>query len=123
MYSENEIELTAEERTMLSALPREIPPSDMLEERVMRALRREGHLGSPQVRRSRSFTTILKIAAAVALFAGGVATGRYVLLPDVPRSASLSQPERMRTNDTVQPSRESVPVNGETIVAEREIWM
>ncbi len=123
MLSENEIELTAEEQAMLAALPRRIEPGELLEERVVRALRGEGHLGSHSSRRSQGLVNVLKVAAAIALFAGGVATGRYLLLPDAPKSASAGQVERIRSSDSVQPTRQSVPASGETIVAEREIWM
>ena len=70
MYSENEIELTAAETALLRGLSRELPPSDMLEERVVRALRKEGHLGSRSRPRNQRLMDVLKIAAAVALFAG-----------------------------------------------------
>jgi hypothetical protein len=46
MYNDDNFELTHDEKTMLASLPREMAPSDMLESRVMRALRTEGYLGS-----------------------------------------------------------------------------
>ena len=121
MYSEDEVELTAEERSMLDALPREMAPSDLLEARVVKALRSDGHFGAVSQRNSRGILAALRIAAAVALFAGGVATGRYLMMPDAPRSAATPEPVN-RTNDSVQPQRVK-SASGETVVAEREIWM
>ena len=121
MYSEDEVELTAEERSLLAALPREMAPGDLLEARVVRALKSEGHFGAVSRPRSRGLWTALRIAAAVALFAGGVATGRYLMMPDSPRSAAVPQPVN-RTNESVEPQR-ATPAQGETVVAEREIWM
>ena len=46
MYNDDNFELTHDEKTMLASLPREMAPSDLLESRVMRALRDEGYLGS-----------------------------------------------------------------------------
>lgn len=121
MYSEEEVELTAEERSLLGALPREMAPGDLLEARVVKALRNEGHFGTVPQRGSRGLRAALRIAAAVALFAGGVATGRYLMMPDAPGSAAVSQSVN-RTNDSVQPQR-ATPATGEIVVAEREIWM
>lgn len=122
MHDENEIELTAEERNMLSALPRQIEPGRLLEERVVRALRSEGHFGA-HASKKRGLMSVLKIAAAVALFAGGVATGRYLLMPDAPQSASATRMEPIRATDSARPAMPTIPAGGETIVAEREIWM
>jgi hypothetical protein len=123
MYSENEIELTAEERALLGALPRTKQPSDLLEERVVGALRREGHLGSaPPRRRTSALVDVLRIAAAIALFAGGVATGRYLMAGDAPQSASAQQQQDVAPPQNTR-QVESSPANGETVVAEREIWM
>ena len=122
MYSDDKNELTAEERMLISALPRETAPSDLLEERVVRALRSDGHLGGVRARQVRGLPAAWKIAAALALFAGGVATGRY-LMPDVPQSASIPSPTKVSVPDTT-PSRNSIPVSGgTTIVAEREMWL
>ena len=121
MYSEEEVELTAEERSLLAGLPREMAPGDLLEARVVKALKSEGHFGAASQRRSPGLWTALRIAAAVALFAGGVATGRYLMMPEAPRSAVVPEPVN-RTNDSVQPQR-ATPATGEIVVAEREIWM
>lgn len=123
MHSEDEFELTAEERLKLAALPRETMPGDLLEERVVRALRREGHFGTMKQPPSRGFGVALRIAAALALFAGGVATGRYLLMSEATRSASRATPIESRTRDTTPPGP-SMPASGtETVVAEREMWL
>ena len=123
MYDNDEIELTAEERILLSALPRELQAGDLLEERVVRVLRKDGHFGDS--RASRRFSNVWKIAAAIALFAGGVATGRFLMTPDAPQSASVAAPApaTIRATDTTRPAGESFPVNGETVVAVRELWL
>ena len=122
MYSNDETELTTEEQVMLAALPRTLAPSDMLEEKVVRALRKEGHIGAATPRRNSALLDVLRVAAAIALFAGGVATGRYLLKSDTPQSASIQQ-ERRATPPQNSRQVESPPANGETVVAEREIWM
>lgn len=123
MHSEEEFELTAEERMKLAALPRETAPSDLLEERVVRALRREGHLGMMKPARSRGIGVALRIAAALALFAGGVATGRYLMMSDGPQSASRVTPIESRTRDTTPPGPSMPAIGTETAVAEREMWL
>jgi hypothetical protein len=122
MYNDEDEVLTPEERALLTSLPREMAPSDMLEERVVRALRKEGHFGSAVPARNERLKAVLRIAAAIALFAGGVAAGRYLIAPDVPASASVQQPSRTRTADTLTPKSRPAPAT-ETIVAEREMWM
>lgn len=122
MYSEENEELTVEEKAMLATLRREMAPSDLLEERVVHALRNDGHLGSTIRRRNERLKSVLRVAAAIALFAGGVAAGRYLITPDVPPSASVQQPGGARATDTVTPVSRPAPAT-ETIVAEREMWM
>ncbi len=122
MYSNDEIELTSDEQALLAALPRTLQPSDMLEDKVVRALRKDGHIGKSVPRRNQALVDVLRIAAAIALFAGGVATGRYLMRSDTPQSASAQQQQRAtppQNNRQVEAS----PANGETVVAEREIWM
>jgi hypothetical protein len=119
-------ELTAAERMMLAALPREIPPGDMLEERVVRALRRDGRFGTAS--RGRSWMTVVwRAAAAVALFAGGVATGRFLLQPDAPRTAnSAIAPVDVRSQPEVTPSpdtRATPASRNGTVVAQTEMWL
>jgi len=123
MYSDDQTELTAEERTMLAALSREIRPGDLLEERVVRALRRDGYLGGAVPAGRRGLSAALKIAAALALFAGGVATGRYLVIPDAPRSASLTVPAGVIGKDTIPSGSESIPVRGQVVAAETELWL
>jgi hypothetical protein len=121
MSSENEIELTSDERALFAALQRTRQPSDLLEEKIVRALRREGHFGSAKPGRSSALIDILRVAAAVALFAGGVATGRYLIRDSAPPVASIRQEERVAPPQNTR-QVESGPAN-ETVVAEREIWM
>jgi len=72
-----EDELTPQERAALASLAREMPVSDELEERVARALRQKGHF--TLVRRTGWRVAVLRIAAALLLFAAGAATERYLL--------------------------------------------
>jgi hypothetical protein len=126
MYNDDN-ELTRDEIAALATLPREMQPSDLLEERVVRALRNDGHFGSaPRGRHNRAFGIALRIAAAIALFVGGVATGRYLLAPDAARSASAPAPATIvRDRDTTVPNPETRTVNRnkESVVAEREMWL
>ncbi len=121
MHNDNDCELTADEQVMFSSLRRELQPGDLLEERVVRALRREGHLGARK-RSARRRGQLVRIAAAIALFAGGVATGRYVITPDAPQAAAAALPAGM-AGDTNQSSETPIPVSGELIVAETELWL
>ncbi|HEY0243185.1 MAG TPA: hypothetical protein VGC52_11045 [Gemmatimonadaceae bacterium] len=125
MYNDDEIELTLAERAALASLPREMETGDMLEARVVRALRDKGHFGEPPVRRRGSLQVMWRIAAALALFAGGVATGRYILAADVPESASISaRASNDRNARDTTPRTETRPVRqNETVVAEREMWL
>jgi hypothetical protein len=124
MY-DNENELTAAERAAFDSLPRERVPGDLLEERVVGELRRRGLLGSSGHRRLR-FGNALRIAAAIALFAGGVATGRFLLAPDHPVEtrqtdtvpvAGAARIDRA-TDRTVNTVR-----NGTMPVAHKEMWL
>jgi hypothetical protein len=84
-------DLTPEERAMFAALPREREPGRLLEERTVRALRERGLLqaaASPAVARPRRvirFPAWLAgaIAAGIALFLGGLATGQYMATRNV----------------------------------------
>jgi hypothetical protein len=125
MYNDENFELTRDEIAALSALPREMQPSDILETRVLRALRDQGHFGSV----SRGERRTWKIAAAITLFAGGVATGRYALAASAPASASASASTTAPVTDT-RDAQKSVPRNDirtvqqkETVVAIREMWL
>ncbi len=126
MYNDDN-ELTHDEIAALSALPREMQPSDLLEERVVHALRSQGQLGAiARSKPRKGISLAFKIAAGIALFAGGVATGRYLIAADVPKSASVAVPSTIvRDRDTTVPRVESRQVrNGEeSIIAEREMWL
>ena len=125
MYNEEEFELTLEERAALASLPRELAPGDLLEAKVVRALRNDGHFGVMSGRGRSRIGAAWKIAAALALFAGGVATGRYILKSDVPQSASISAPaSKIQGVVDSTPRTEPRPVRrNETVVAEREMWL
>jgi hypothetical protein len=124
MYNDEPVELTLEERNALASLPREMNPGDLLEAKVVRALRNDGHFGVTIPRRN-TLSLAWKIAAGLALFAGGVATGRYILASDGPQSASISAPaSQNRDAQTLTPRTEPRPVRqNETVVAEREMWL
>jgi len=125
MYSEDQ-ELSAEERAALAALPRELAPSDLLEERVVRALKNEGHLGAETRTRRTWYGNAMRAAAAIALFAGGVATGRFVLSQPsgntTTTSAAVKQTSVNNSPPPVSNGAQSVK-NNETVVAEREMWL
>lgn len=121
MHNENEYDLTVDEQTMFSSLRRELEPGDLLEERVVHALRREGHFGS-RSRPSRKLAHLVRIAAAIALFAGGVATGRYLMTPVAPQAAATVQPASM-VNGTPRTNELPIPASEKMIVAETELWL
>ena len=120
MYNENEIELNDSERNALASLSRDMTPGDLLEERTVRALRDAGHFGSAARRPPSRLSLVLRIAAALALFAGGVATGRYLIAGETQESASTASPQAKAATRTAATPRQSAP---ETVVAEREMWM
>ena len=125
MYSDDNVELTRDEQAALAALPRELEPGDLLEAKVIRALRGEGHFGSILPRTKRASSLALKIAAAVTLFVGGVATGKYLLASNAPQRASATAPVTETRDATVAaPRNESRPApQKETVVAVREMWL
>ena len=127
MYNDDEISLTLEERNALASLSREIAPSDLLESRVVKTLKSEGHFGGARAQKKSSLVTALRIAAAIALFAGGVATGRYILRSNAPQSASISASKapasQNRDAQSIAPRTGTPAVQqNETVVAEREMW-
>ena len=129
MYNDDEINLTLEERNALASLSREIAPSDLLESRVVKALKSEGHFGGARAQARSSLVTALRIAAAIALFAGGVATGRYILSSKAPQSASVTAPASNAPASQNREAQSIAPRTGtpavqqnETVVAEREMW-
>ena len=82
LHDEMNDELTPAERAMFDALPREREPGRLLEERTVRALRERGLLTAPGAsRRTFRFSAAWlsgAVAAGIALFLGGLATGQYV---------------------------------------------
>jgi len=132
MFNDDEINLTLEERNAFASLSREIAPGDLLEARVVKALKSEGHFGGVRARKRSSLVTALRIAAAIALFAGGVATGRYLLRSNAPQSASVSAPNAPAPNAPASRNRDAQSIaprtgtpavqQNETVVAEREMW-
>ena len=80
MHDRDDEELTAAEREAFEALPREAMPGRLLEERVVSELRGRGLLGARRARRP--FWGRLQIgaaaAAAIALFASGLAVGQWL---------------------------------------------
>ncbi|MFQ5680236.1 MAG: hypothetical protein ACE5HP_12365 [Gemmatimonadota bacterium] len=80
MERHDETPLSEEERRAFEALPRERAPSELLEERTVRALRERGLLHGrtgASWRVPRAFV-VGAVAASVALFAGGVAMGQFL---------------------------------------------
>lgn len=125
MYNDDEVELTLEERAALASLPREMETGDMLEARVVRGLRDDGHFGAARIRHGSTLSATWKVAAAIALFAGGVATGRYALASEAPESASITAPaSNDRGARDTTPRTETRPLRqNEKVVAEREMWL
>ncbi|MEO7367711.1 MAG: hypothetical protein ABIZ36_07125 [Gemmatimonadaceae bacterium] len=116
-------ELSEQERSAIAALPRELAPSDLLEERVVRALKQQGHFGTTAPANRDWPRMALRAAAAVLLFAGGVATGKY-MLTQTPSAASApikqasveTRPQKIDNGARQVKSKEKV-------VAEREMWL
>jgi hypothetical protein len=124
MYNEDEIDLSENERALLAGLRHEIPAGDLLEEKTVRALRDAGHFGSSRRRPPSRLSLALRIAAALALFAGGVATGRYMLAGETHESASTASPgTEIRQTQTAAPQNPVTQSPQESVVAEREMWM
>ncbi len=80
MKNEEVPELTPQEQAAMAALPRERSPSNFLEERTVGALKERGLLrGGNRLRSARRMQMwALGLAASVALFVGGVATGQWL---------------------------------------------
>jgi hypothetical protein len=123
MFSEDQ-ELSVEERAAFAALPRELAPSDLLEERVVRALRSEGRFTSVAHAPRQWARRIARVAAAIALFAGGVATGHYLLSGPSNGADTRAVNQTSITKPAPQSSTGTQSVkNTETVVAEREMWL
>ena len=125
MFNEDN-DLSEHERAALAALPRELAPSDLLEERVVRALKKEGHLGNIS-KGARPWGRIaLRAAAAILLFVGGVATGKYMLTQQSSTAISPSAAVKQASTEQTAPPRANPAtqtVKNETVVAEREMWL
>jgi len=84
MRDRDDSELTAAERERFEALPREVMPSRLLEERIVSELHERGLLGVREGRRHVGrpawgpFPLAAAAAAAVALFASGLAVGQWL---------------------------------------------
>jgi hypothetical protein len=79
-------EPTETERAAFQALPRESPPPEDLEDRVVAALRARGILRAARVGGRRTMRATLFVAAsaaAAALFMAGLVTGRHAAAPEV----------------------------------------
>jgi hypothetical protein len=99
-------------------------PGDLLEEKTVRALREAGHFGSSRRRPPSRLSIVLRIAAALALFAGGVATGRYIIAGETHESASTASPKtEIKSTQTAAPKTPARQAPQESVVAEREMWM
>lgn len=70
-------DLTETERESFAALPREAEPGRLLEERTVEALRQRGLLGRRRWAWYRPAPVMAAAAAAVALFASGLAVGQW----------------------------------------------
>jgi hypothetical protein len=124
MYNEDQ-ELSESELSALAALPRELAPSDLLEERVVHALRSEGHFGASRKTSRPWMNMSLRVAAAAALFIGGVATGQYMMTRSAAQSADaaslIRQANELSYPSTAQPAQ--TVKSSVKVVAEREMWL
>jgi hypothetical protein len=89
-------DLTPDEHALFAALPREREPGRLLEERTVRALRERGVLHAPtgEARPRLRFPAAWisgAIAAGIALFIGGLATGQYLGAKHAAEMVSLVQ--------------------------------
>jgi hypothetical protein len=86
---EDEVELTPEEKMAFQRLPTEAVPPDLLEERIVRALRQDGTLRSVAVGGAREarpaptgsprpWTMVGAMAASLVLFGAGIALGHHL---------------------------------------------
>ncbi|HEY0154458.1 MAG TPA: hypothetical protein VGB92_20765 [Longimicrobium sp.] len=93
-------ELTVEERVQLAALPRERDPGRLLEERTVRALRERGLVHAPgkprRVIRFHPGWLTGAVAAGLALFLGGLATGQYLATRNVDQVVAAVQAHDQR---------------------------
>jgi len=124
MYNDDQ-NLSETEAAAFAALPRELAPSDLLEERVVHALRSQGHFDASLKIRKRWMSLSLRIAAAVAVFIGGVATGQYMMTRSTEQTAYAAALIRQANELASPPSSQSAQtVKGDgKVVAEREMWL
>jgi hypothetical protein len=93
-----EDELSPAEKRAFAALPRELEPNASLEERTVAMLRQHGQLPIPLVSRRQDARTPRRyywiaagaMAAALALFASGIAVGQYIGMQQTVTLAQLS---------------------------------
>ena len=106
---DDDTELTPEERELFAALPRERDPGRLLEERTVRALRERGLLVAPAATSAARPRRVIRfapawlagaIAAGIALFVGGIATGQYLATRNV--VAVVQQHDQQQAAQLVQ---------------------
>lgn len=97
--SDHDDALTPAERAAFDALPRERTPGRLLEERTVRALRERGLLTEPAPRRVRLPGAWIAgaAAAAVAMFAAGMATGQWMGARSTERVVATIQQQNAQT--------------------------
>jgi len=98
-------ELTEAEQAAFAALPRERNPGRLLEERTVQALEQRGLLSAAFVRRPVRAVPMwaLGLAASLALFLSGVATGQWVGTRTLANTMATAQQETaMQTASLVQ---------------------
>jgi len=78
MSHDRDIELTSEERAAFESLPREAASSDLLEERVVRALRSRRLLAPRRALWHRGTRLVAGLAASLTLFLGGTVFGQWL---------------------------------------------
>jgi hypothetical protein len=80
MHDRSDEDLSATEREAFAALPREVMPGRLLEERVVSELRAQGYLGVRHARHAGwgRLRIAAAAAAAVAMFASGLAVGQWL---------------------------------------------
>jgi hypothetical protein len=98
MSHDRDTELTREERAAFASLPREAAPSDLLEERVVRALRTRHLLAPRRALWHRGTRLVAGLAASLTLFLGGTVFGQW--LAGRTSAEALSAAREIRRMDT-----------------------
>jgi len=93
MTNETDSTLTPEERAAFAALPKTREPTRLMEERTVTALAEHGLLGREQQPRRRILAVAVGVAAAAALFVGGIAVGQWLGTRAVANSMAVAQHE------------------------------